>query len=76
MTRTVPDESPEPRAEAAPPAKPPTPPRRVFRELLARPAVARADQGPCVDALTPELRQRIATASRSRLIGALLPPRR
>ena len=76
MTRTVPDESSEPRAEAAPAPRPPTPPRRVFRELLARPATLPRDAAPCVDALTPELRQRIASASRSRLIGALLPNRR
>ena len=76
MTRTVPDESAGPRAATAPAAKPPTPPRRVFRELLARPAVPPADAAPCVDALTPELRQRIAAASRSRIMGALLPTRR
>ena len=40
---------------------------RVLRELLALPS-----NSACVDAMTPELRQRIAAASRLR-IASLLP---
>lgn len=46
----------------------PVAPRRAFRELLAV-----SGGSACVDAMTPELRQRIAGASRLRIIGALLP---